>query len=1255
SSHDIHTQSELLTTSTTPLTVPSSSCPSDICSTVDTVVSPPPSILSISLPDDFSYPICLPTSLHSPPDLVNTGNCPVTLVASNNSSPSDTHSPTVASTLVDCLPVTSPPELPLSPTVIVVPAPHQDSPPSQITPDVAPLLPLNALVQPPVPSPKVHLAASTHIHAAPMSPIEDPLAIPVTLISSNADPSASSDVTSKEDLLSFNPKPKRTSPNVSVRPSSPSILDILLSNTQDKEDIALLATPPDPSPSTVNKSEAQSLLVDSLPVEVKECFHNIITTGPPTKTAFSKPTYAQKARFTLERCPFCEKKFYTKNACTQHVESVHKPQQLINKSNKNDSVTLSITEVSSSQEDFAPAPNQRQIIKKSDKFILKSNTTSLFPVVPPYEFFCHICVEYFSTDLTKAQHYKIAHHITLKNVSHQFKTKEVKIPAASPPSKTIVNSSIIKKKVSVPHVEDHQPVYIPVTQQPVGSYPLLDPKLISCQKNSMPSIERTIISQDIPAVNIDISQKLISPADSNKKNPPSTKSSNQTKKDKLPPSKSKNNSGISHEQRNSNSSPPKNCSLCSFVAIKAVGLRLHYYRSHGVRQPAIASASQSDPCLSSAVSQESIADDPSVLLNNSTPLIFENSSHPAPANLLPPVSANIEKQTPADPSTFNENNTLPHSDSTDVQVFLPFSNHPDRLHHPYPYVSFKQNVLKYCFPLPFKMHCPYKNCSASFGTKAWYLTNSSIKKHLNVFHKTPPKSVEFWCFCCRKKISKNPSKHSCLKNHLVLPRQPVNDEDEWSRSICKNFTTASKLGRLNHLAAHKKEDFKNKAPGLIIPPPAKQSRKAFRKKVQNLAEGDPGSLSLAPLLANTSNHDDPPAPEDVIPSDDEDEEIQKIDIPEVSLLSPFLEPLDALLEVDDLADALPKFESIVEGVVESVREFFHLTPPTTERPSTTISKKRVFDPQNAQEVQKLYRWNRRRCVRNITQPQSTPCSIRKDALFSSFQKIWGLPEETFELHTESPPERPPILENLDPEFVLECLQSSENSAPGTDKITYKQWREVDPRCVTLTKIFNVCLKLHDVPTSWKISKTILIHKSGDLDDIANWRPIALSNTIYKLFMECLTRKTQDWCSLHQVLSPSQKGFTPFDGVIEHNFLLAQHLETARRNHSDSFVAWLDVSNAFGSVPHSVIFQALKNIGVDADFISLIQNVYMGSCTSIISDEGLTDPIPILRGVKQGCPLSGILFNIAINHVLVEVQKDQPTHCILAFADDLVLL
>ncbi|GFS54640.1 retrovirus-related Pol polyprotein from type-1 retrotransposable element R2, partial [Nephila pilipes] len=268
---------------------------------------------------------------------------------------------------------------------------------------------------------------------------------------------------------------------------------------------------------------------------------------------------------------------------------------------------------------------------------------------------------------------------------------------------------------------------------------------------------------------------------------------------------------------------------------------------------------------------------------------------------------------------------------------------------------------------------------------------------------------------------------------------------------------------------------------------------------------------------------------------------------------------------------------------------------------------------------------------------------------------WGAPNEEFMLEASVIKERPIVLDSFDPEFVLSCLQTCENSAPGLDQITYRQWREVDPRCLVLSKIFNICLKFKDVPKAWKMSNCVLIHKKDDLSLIENWKPISLSNTIYKLFMKCLTRKLQDWCSFNQVLSSAQKGFTPHDGVIEHNFLLSQFIENAKRNKTDAILAFLDISNAFGSLPHEVLFNALEREGVDVEFTTLIQNIYLGSNTCILTEDGPTEPIPILRGVKQGCPLSGLLFNIAINNILVEVQGDNDSRKILAFADDLVLL
>ncbi|GFS55021.1 retrovirus-related Pol polyprotein from type-1 retrotransposable element R2 [Trichonephila inaurata madagascariensis] len=203
--------------------------------------------------------------------------------------------------------------------------------------------------------------------------------------------------------------------------------------------------------------------------------------------------------------------------------------------------------------------------------------------------------------------------------------------------------------------------------------------------------------------------------------------------------------------------------------------------------------------------------------------------------------------------------------------------------------------------------------------------------------------------------------------------------------------------------------------------------------------------------------------------------------------------------------------------------------------------------------------------------------------------------------------------------------------PWPGRIMYKHWREVDPGSKILCRVFNTCLKLNDIPPSWKNSSTILIHKDGEVDQINNWRPIALSNTINKLFTKCLARKLAEWCEEHSILSSAQKGFTPYDGVIEHNFLINAHLERARSAQGNAFLAWLDVSNAFGSVPHEAIIHALRAEGTDGDFIEIVVSLYVGASSSILTEEEPSDPLLILCGVKQGCNLSGILFNFHQRH------------------------
>ncbi len=253
--------------------------------------------------------------------------------------------------------------------------------------------------------------------------------------------------------------------------------------------------------------------------------------------------------------------------------------------------------------------------------------------------------------------------------------------------------------------------------------------------------------------------------------------------------------------------------------------------------------------------------------------------------------------------------------------------------------------------------------------------------------------------------------------------------------------------------------------------------------------------------------------------------------------------------------------------------------------------------------------------------------------------------------------------------ILTKLRAAANTSPGPDRVEYHYLKQVDPQCKILHLIFQRCLIESNVPQAWKDACTILIHKKQDPSDPANFLPIALMSCIYKLFMGTLGKCISSWAIHHDILSPEQKSARPSEGCYEHTYLLKSIIRDTRVNKRTTYVAWLDLHNAFGSIPHSAIKTTLQHIGEPDPLVSLITNIYIGATTTTIrtSTESM-EPILILSGVKQGCPLSAILFNLCIELIIHSIKIKATTlpknqslsfhntliSC-LAYADDLVLL
>jgi hypothetical protein len=122
------------------------------------------------------------------------------------------------------------------------------------------------------------------------------------------------------------------------------------------------------------------------------------------------------------------------------------------------------------------------------------------------------------------------------------------------------------------------------------------------------------------------------------------------------------------------------------------------------------------------------------------------------------------------------------------------------------------------------------------------------------------------------------------------------------------------------------------------------------------------------------------------------------------------------------------------------------------------------------------------------------------------------------------------------------------------------------------------------------------------------------------------------------------------------------LERSKRDRGGVFTI-VDISKAFDTVPHSAITPSLARKGIPAPLIELINKMYRRVKTKIKTRDGNGVEIEILRGVKQGDPLSPTLFNLCMEPLLEAVEEstegininNNNKIPISAFADDIVLI
>ena len=117
------------------------------------------------------------------------------------------------------------------------------------------------------------------------------------------------------------------------------------------------------------------------------------------------------------------------------------------------------------------------------------------------------------------------------------------------------------------------------------------------------------------------------------------------------------------------------------------------------------------------------------------------------------------------------------------------------------------------------------------------------------------------------------------------------------------------------------------------------------------------------------------------------------------------------------------------------------------------------------------------------------------------------------------------------------------------------------------------------------------------------------------------------------LNPLQKAFRELKGCAKHIILIHGLIRDSRKRNRSIFVVLLDLAKTFDSVNHDLLFRGLKGQSCPDDFIEVVKELYDGASTRISNGRSVTTEIEIRSGMKQGCSLSPLLFNIVIDKLV----------------------
>ena len=181
----------------------------------------------------------------------------------------------------------------------------------------------------------------------------------------------------------------------------------------------------------------------------------------------------------------------------------------------------------------------------------------------------------------------------------------------------------------------------------------------------------------------------------------------------------------------------------------------------------------------------------------------------------------------------------------------------------------------------------------------------------------------------------------------------------------------------------------------------------------------------------------------------------------------------------------------------------------------------------------------------------------------------------------------------------------------------------------------------------------LLYEKGDPHNPVNYRPIALLKTVYKILASYGAHTLTYYATTYHFDNNTQYGGLPNHRTTDNIYTMIANLSL----HPDMYHLYLDLKKAFNAVPHQALWHILSNYNIPHSIINIIQNLYACPRDFPFVNGFALFAADCIRGLRQGCPMSPILFNLLVDPIINSIQSLLPKHefnDLFSLLDDIAL-